>query len=332
MRLSTLTLALVTALAFGAPTAGPARAQGEFAPVLTVNGLAITGYELDQRIRFLKLLGATGDLPALAETALIEDRLRKSIAKSAGIEVSEAQLRGGLEEFAGRANLSVEQFIEAIAQGGVDPETFRDFVEAGLLWREIVRQKYRGVINVTGPDVDRALSVTAKRGAGPRVLLSEIVIPVRGGNDFVAQKAAVDLAKALSEGASFAESARALSAAPSREAGGQVGWMPLTNLPVGARAAVAALSVGQTSDPVEVPGGFAVFQLRGIDQGGPEVPAGSVTLDYLSLAVPSAADAAQAASSVATCDDLYSFARANPGTRLAHAETRAGAGPGGIAP
>ncbi|MFZ5709147.1 MAG: peptidylprolyl isomerase [Pseudomonadota bacterium] len=329
----TLLGALAGALA-GAPVAvapSPAIAQeGGFAPVITVNGLAITGYELEQRTRFIDVLGGTGDLAPLAETALIEDRLREDAARKAGISVAPETLRAGMEEFASRANLTVDKFVEAIGQGGVDAETFRDFVKAGLLWREVVRQRFRGAVDIVPAQIDRALSVTERRGAGPRVLVSEIVIPIRAGNTFAAGKTATDLSAALKQGASFAESARRYSAAPSRDAGGQIGWIPLSNLPPGLQQAVASLQPGQISEPLQVPGGIAIVQLRGIEQGSPEVQLARVRLDYLTLSLPQA-DAARMTAEVSTCADFYAFARSYPADRLSRQVQPAGAVPADIA-
>jgi peptidyl-prolyl cis-trans isomerase SurA len=331
MRHPILSLAAAAFLGLVAAAPLPAMAQeGAFAPVISVNGLAITGYELDQRARFIKLLGGTGDVAQLAETALIEDRLREHAAKGAGIKISAETVTSGMEEFASRANLTTDQFLQALAQGGVDPETFRSFVSAGILWREVVRARFRGKIPVPSTDVDRALSTTSGRGAGPRVLLSEIVIPVRAGNDIAAAKTADDLVKALGEGTSFADAARMHSAAPSRDAGGQVGWVPLTNLPPGVLQAVAQLRPGQTSAPLAVPGGIAIFQLRGIEQGSPEVPGGAIDVDYATLPLASAGDAAKATAS-RTCDALFAFARSYKGGQLTHRVEAAGAVPAGIA-
>ena len=45
-------------------------AQNLFAPAITVNGDAITGYELEQRARLLQILNAPGDTAELARDGL----------------------------------------------------------------------------------------------------------------------------------------------------------------------------------------------------------------------------------------------------------------------
>lgn len=62
----------------------PALAQS-FSPAIKVNDRVITEYELDQRMRMLRLFRTPGDIPAQAEEQLIDDRLRLQAAAELGI-------------------------------------------------------------------------------------------------------------------------------------------------------------------------------------------------------------------------------------------------------
>ncbi len=293
-----------------------AAAQGLFSPVLTVNGRPVSGFELEQRKLFLQVIRAPGDLDAQAETALIEDRLRQDAAKRAGIKLTAEQVKAGLDEFAGRANLTTEQFLAAIAQGGVQPETFRDFVSAGLVWREVVRAKFAGGVRISEAEIDRALTLTSQRGAGVRVLLSELVIPGSGGNLLAARDKAVALAAEIRSEADFARAARANSAAPSRDAGGKLGWIPLSNLPASVRPLILQLRPGQITPPIPVGNGIALFQLRALDQGG-DIKASNITVDYAQfLLAGGPEEGARLRGQVDTCDDLYPISRKLPADRL----------------
>ncbi|MGA1269198.1 MAG: SurA N-terminal domain-containing protein, partial [Gemmobacter sp.] len=140
-------LAVLVALAAGL-FAPQVRAQvNPFEPVVVVNGSPVTAYEFFQRRQFLRALGIQGDLDRQAESALIDEKLQLAEAARLGIGVSEADLQGGMTEFAARANLSAEDFIAAIGQAGVAPETFRDFVRVGLAWRQVVRARFGAQAN-----------------------------------------------------------------------------------------------------------------------------------------------------------------------------------------
>ncbi len=315
------TLLSLTLAAFAALSAPVAAQSGRFAPVVTVNEAVITEYELDQRIRFLEILRAPGDIEEEARKGLIEDRLRLQAAKAADISVTEAQVDAGMAEFASRANLDTEQFVEAIGEGGVARETFRDFVRAGIVWREVVRARFLPRISITEAEIDRALSVAAQRGSGAQVLLSEIILPLAPVTAADTRDLAAELAGSIRSEGDFARAARAHSAAPSRERGGQLGWMPITNLPAQLRPVIASLGNGQVSPPLPLGNAIGIFRMRGLQQAGGIAPQ-NITVDYAQYLIPGGrspealAEAARVRGEVDTCDDLYRVARGRPAELL----------------
>lgn len=307
-------LATIAAAIAAAAQAGP------FSPAITVNDSVITEYELDQRVRFLTLLGAPGDVRALAERDLINDRLRMQAARELGITLNEQQIRVGMEEFASRVNLTPEQFIEAIGQGGVAPETFRDFVQAGLVWRDVVRARFLPRVSISDSEIDRAMSLPAQRGAGPRVLLSEIILPVTAANQADQRDLALQLAGQIRTESQFAEAARSYSAAPSRENGGRIGWIPLTNLPPQVRQVILQMRNGQVSPPIPVGNAIAIFRLRGI-QNADKIAPGAISVEYAQVLLPADREPGRIAGAVDTCDDLYRVLPAESVTRQTVAQT-----------
>lgn len=300
--------AVALAAALAAP--GTSAAQSDFSTVITVNGVPISAWELDQRVRFLTVLRAPGDIPAEAQKSLIEDRLRLVEARRLGLEATEEEIAAGMTEFAARANLSSEEFVAALNEAGIDYETFRDFVIAGVSWRKVVSERFRGTFTVSQAEVERAIAPESGRGSGARVLVSEIVIPAEGGDMLSARREATLIATELGEGRlSFAEAARRHSGSPSRENGGALGWMPATNLPPGVRAQLSGLGPGAITQPVAVPGGVAIFQIRGLDAEGTDKPTG-IRVEYARLSLSGPDDVARLAARVRTCDDLHTFARA----------------------
>lgn len=297
-----------------------AQGSGPFAPRLIVNNEAITNYELEQRIRFIRLLGNPPDAETLALEGLIEDRLRDGEAKRLGLTVSEEELADGMADFAGRANLPVDEFIAAIGQAGVAPETFRDFVKSGLVWRKAVRARFGPRAQVTEAEIDRAVANASGSGGAPgaQVLLSEIVLRA----DTLEYRAeAMDIAERLartvrSEGA-FAAAARQYSAADSAAQGGRMSWMPLSRLPAPIATQILTLGPGEVTDPVELPNAVVLFQLRAIREAGAAAPK-TVSVEYARFFIPggSMADALKVRGQVDTCDDLYGVAKGLPEDRL----------------
>jgi peptidyl-prolyl cis-trans isomerase SurA len=304
-------------LALAAPVV-PAAAQGLFGPRILVNGQAITGFEFEQRARMLQLFGAAGDIQDQARTGLIEDRLRRGAALSLGLAVTEDQVRAGMEEFAGRANLSAEEFVSILNRAGVETETFRDFVVAGLLWREVVRARFLSRAEITEAEIDRAIGQT-QGGTAVRVLLSEIVLPAPPGAEAAARALARRIRADARGEAAFAAAAQRESSAPSAAAGGALDWRPVGALPPAVAAAVLSLSPGQVTEPIEVEGGIAIFLLRGLEQTATGAAAPMI-VEYAQFLIPEGpnapAEAARVRNAVDTCDDLYGVARGLPPERL----------------
>ncbi|WP_376872578.1 peptidylprolyl isomerase [Albirhodobacter sp. R86504] len=306
--------------------ARPAAAQSNpFAPVISVNGLGITRFEIDQRAKMVSLLGRSPDPVAEAESDLIDDRLRMSAAKSAGIEVSREAVTQGMAEFAGRANMTAEQFLAAIGAEGVEPQTFRDFVEAGIAWREVIRAKYAGKVNISETEAAFASAPEAERGKGTRLLMQEFIIPTPPGREAEAAAIAERVSAADSE-ASFGALAREYSATASRDAGGRLPWKAINDVPPSLRAVMLGLTPGSNTEPLNIPNAIAVFRLRGIDEEGPQ-EADEQILDYAEYLIPSIdTEAGQIAlarvqANAQTCDDLYAFNKGQDAALLTR-ETR----------
>ena len=303
-----LSLAMLAAQASAAQDGSP------FAPRLTVNGQTVTNFEFEQRVLFLRALRAPGDLEKEAMDGLLRDRLAAQAAEDADISVTAEQVTAGLTEFAARANLTPEQFTEALAEEGVAPETFRDFVSNGLLWREVVRSKFAQQVKISEAQVDRALAENAKT---PRVqiLLSELILPVQGDEvgEVVAQARDIR-AQVGSEGA-FAAAARQYSAAPTADRGGRLDWLPISNLPPAIVQQVLTLSPGEVSDPIVVPQAVVLFQLNGVSDVESAMPA-RVEVEYARFALPADMDPATIRAQADDCGDLYPLARDLPAEAL----------------
>ncbi len=154
----------------------PAMAQNLFAPVIKVNDAVITEYEIQQRVRFLQVLNAPGATRDCVAEALIDERLRAQAVADAGLELTPEGIEESLTEFAGRAELTKDEFIAALAGAGVAEESFRDFVINGIGWRELIRARFGARVEISEAEIDRALSATGGT-SGIRVLVSEIIIP-----------------------------------------------------------------------------------------------------------------------------------------------------------
>lgn len=309
--------ALLVLFAIAAGTfSGAAQAQqNPFEAVIKVNDLAITRYEVAQRARMLQLFRAPGDPRKLAREQLIEDRLKLDAATNAGFVLEDEQLVAGMEEFAGRANLSAEEMITSLGQAGVDESSFRDFVRAGMTWREFSRARFAPQINVDEEDIARA-RLSFGNQTSVRVLLSEIIMPLGNGDPQAIQDRANQISQYTTE-AEFAAAARRYSATESAGRGGRMEWVAINDLPEGLRPVVLGLAPGEVSDPLPLQGAIALFQLRDIEET--DQPAREYEeIEYAAYYIDGGrteqalARAARIDADTDTCDDLYGIAHGQP--------------------
>lgn len=294
-------LALAAAL-----TAAPAPilAQNPFEPVVYVNNAAITRYEVGQRQRFMQVLGAPNTTEAEAQKALVDDRLRSFAARQLGIVPTEEGLQNGLEEFASRAGLSAAEFTAALERAGVEPQAYRDFVTAGLVWRSVIRERVVPRIKVSDAEVDQELRKQVETPILSRVLISELIIPAPPGQEQQAMNLARQIAGSNLSSDQFEAAARQYSAAESARAGGRLAWVNIDNLPPALRPIITALQPGQTTQPLTVEGAVVLFHLRD-SQGTLRPGATEQVIDYAVLRLATAAEAATLAARTRSCDDLY---------------------------
>lgn len=294
-----------------AVSSGAATAQGQFSPAVIVNDSAVTSYEIDQRARLLTLFRTPGASAAMAQDQLIEDRLKQEEMDRVGLEISEEGLQSALEEFAARANLSLDQFYTVLSQSGVAPETLRDFVEIGVTWRDYIRTRYSRQVTITDTEIDRFINQSSGGTDGIEVLLSEIIIAAPPPQAAAALATAESIAQTRSTDV-FSSEARRVSALPSRSNGGRLGWLPITNYPPQLRDVILALGTGEVTAPIPIQNGIALFQMRGVREV-PTAPQAPTQIEYAAYYIAGGQDAARAvADQVDTCDDLYGVAQGQP--------------------
>ena len=287
-----------------------AQANNLFAPAITVNDKSITNYEISQRETLLKALKAPGNPVEVARKQLIEDRLKLSVAEDLDVLPTEEEILAGMDEFSARARLDRIAFLQELSRIGIDEQSFRDFIIAGIAWRNAIQSKFGARSRVSEIQLERTVNATAS-GGGLRILLTEIILPALPGQEDAAHKLAKKLSKITSHKA-FSDAARKYSVAPTRTTGGRVKWQNFDQLPPVLKPLIFGLAPGDVTDPLPIPNGLAIFQLRAIEET--EFTRGRAeTIDYLTYEFPSNAidimDKLQY--ETAHCDDVYGLVSEN---------------------
>ncbi|GMG82303.1 hypothetical protein LNKW23_15160 [Paralimibaculum aggregatum] len=267
---------LLAAAAIAAVCFGGAAAQTPFRPVATVNSAVITAYDVDQRARIISTLGAGGanqeELANLALDQLIDDRLKIQAAKDAGLEPTREVVELGVAEVAQQLRLEPEAFVSRLKAAGVTDQAIEDLVSGQMLWREVVRARFRGRIELGEAEIDAEIALSAQSGA-EAFRIQEIGLPFRdqGRTEAETRALADRLWRELNAGGDFAAAVARYSRAPSADRGGEVGWVSAREVPAGLAAVFAQLPDGGVTPPQPVQGGLSILRVtaRRGSGGGP---------------------------------------------------------------
>ncbi len=281
-------------------------ASDKFSAVIQVDEMIITQYEIDQRARFFKLLNFPGNHENEAKKSLIDDRLKMRAAEQLGIKIQGERLEFEMQTFANRANLTIDEFATRLKKQGVDRRTWEMYMQIPILWFKAVNKKFASEIsqNVSKDGTSSELLT----GSELQVLLTEIIIPVQSGFEEEALQAAEKLRK-INSLEKFSEAAYKYSAAPTRSTGGKVKWQNLSDLPFIVKPLVAGLAIGEVTEPLPLPGGIAIFQLRNLRESKFKEKKIKF-IDYLEFTFAKDPKIKKALiRDILVCDDLYSFSK-----------------------
>lgn len=308
---TTLTSIAALSCVIGLAISTPATAGGLFSAAIRVNESVITNFELQQRQRFLEVLKFPGNPAQLAREQLIEERLKQAEAKRLGIRVPDEALQQSLSEYAGRANLTPEEFIAELAKAGVDKSTLFDFLSSAIAWGEVVRVRFGPQSAISEEQVERSVKAETS-GTSLEVSLTEIIMAVEPGFEEEVQAKAEELSKITST-AQFSQAARDFSDAPTAELGGKITWQKLDELPPILQPLIFGLAPGDVTDPLPLPNAVALFQLREIRETAYRQPvAGAIDFAVYQFPTTDTGSLASLRADLVHCDDLYAWAKGNP--------------------
>ena len=240
------------------------KAQANFllAAKIQVNNSVITQFELDQRAKFLGALKFTGNHSELAQTQLIEERLKQSEAQKLNISASDFEIEDALKRFASRANLTLKEFNKELKRLEIYPDTFRSYVETEVIWQKLVNKKFGAQSSVSNLQLKRAKGIS-KFEDTIQVLLTEIIIPF-SKDDRSEKENLANLLKQIKSTEEFSNAAQKYSKAPTAAVGGRVKWQNFDRLPGIIKPLILGLSPGQVTEPIMLTKAIALFQLRDI--------------------------------------------------------------------
>lgn len=132
------------------------KGAGSSIPVL-VNDVPITAYDIDQRIRLMRLGGAKATKES-AQSDLIDETLEGLEAQRAGINVPQAQIDAAFANIASHLKMTPATLTQALGSQGIAAATLKKRLSAQIAWTQLVQMRTQQKAKVTSEDVNTIVS------------------------------------------------------------------------------------------------------------------------------------------------------------------------------
>jgi peptidyl-prolyl cis-trans isomerase SurA len=196
---------------------------------------------------------------------VVAERLVEAEVKTLGIDVTEAQIDGAIEDVKKRNNLSSETLKNALASEGLDMKAYRDRLRKDFENHLLIVSKVQNRVKVTDDDVVGYYQSHPKEFAGDdqvKLRLILLAVPAGAGADEEARAKAsgeVVLAR-LATGEDFSDLAKQVSQGPGAASGGDLGWVKKGTMPIDLERVAFALTPGQNSGLVRAKTGWIILR------------------------------------------------------------------------
>jgi peptidyl-prolyl cis-trans isomerase SurA len=291
LRLATLAAGLAAAACFLPASTALAQAlastTGQTVDTVAaiVNDDVITQRELDERVELIarRLTQQNAPVPPMDQlrsqvlNQMVLERVQLERAKEDGIAVDDAAVQVTLQRLAQTNNMSVEIYRARLEAQGVPWSVFTRDARTELTLSKLREKEVDSKVTVT--DAEVANYIASQRGPnakGQQDLRMEhlfLKAPLNASETDIeaAQKKAQGLLQQAKGGANFEKLAKANSQAADASKGGDLGFLPPSQLPAEFASAASSLRPGQVNpDVIRTNDGFEIVRLveRRSGQGG----------------------------------------------------------------
>ena len=150
---------------------------------LTVNGQAITSYDIQKRAAFLKIQGTKGGTQA-ATDEMIDQTIKLQAGASAGIRVGQSEVDAAFGRFAASNKMNPKQMSDVLNQVGVTPKHFKDYIRAQMVWGQVQQLQQRSSSGSAVSMQDIVAKMLATGGSKPtstEYILQQVIFVVPAG-------------------------------------------------------------------------------------------------------------------------------------------------------
>jgi peptidyl-prolyl cis-trans isomerase SurA len=149
-----------------------------------VNGTAVTNFDIQHRVAFLKLQRKKGNLPKLAADEMVDQTLRQAEIRRLGIRVSDDAVNKAYANFAKNNKMSPKQLDGIMQQSGVTSQHFKDYIRTQMGWNQALSSRYKsqGGIISEQEAVRKMLERGGSKPTATEYTLQQVIFVVPAGD------------------------------------------------------------------------------------------------------------------------------------------------------
>jgi peptidyl-prolyl cis-trans isomerase SurA len=262
--------------------------------LVKVNGDIITRRQLDERVR--SMLAQRQGRPLAGDEVRADEALRQQAealtpraisdaidellvlqrARELDFDVGDDDVDRVIARMRLDNNITSDAaFGDLLREQGIQSDALRESIANQILIEQVRQDVFRRVTVSQREAEEHYRAHVGEFAAGPAVVFRELLVALppleeTEGSAVVAQeydRGVIKFVRArdrITAGEDFAEVARTMSDAPSRESGGAVGPIDPRALPEAVRSRLAALTVGAVSAPVRTAEGYRLLKLENV--------------------------------------------------------------------
>lgn len=244
--------------------------------VAVVNDDVILDSELDEQVKVVRAQITASGRQTPGEDVLRRQVLERMIvrevqlqrARDTGIEANDARVNGAIANIASQNQQTPERFLQALADQGISPATFREGLAGDLMIERLQQRDVGRRVNVSEREIE---SLLEEGSDNTQYRLQQILISVpenAPSEEVQRQRAEAErVRQALVDGADFETIAASESDGQQALEGGDLGWRSRNEIPSMFAELVPQLEEGQISEIIRSPSGFHVLRLAGVRGG-----------------------------------------------------------------
>ncbi len=232
-----------------------------------VNNQIITSYDILEEIKYLKLLNIElenfneNKIYDVAKNSIIKQKIKEYKLKTfyKKIELEDSFLKQFLLNYFAKFNLnSIAEINQLLNKNDLKLDYIKKKVTIQLMWNEFIFKKFSKNIKIDKELIKLEIS---KKKFQKEFLISEIVFSANSKSELNKK---LNLIKNEINKNNFISAAIIHSESDSSINGGKIGWIKESSLSDQIKNNIKNIVVGETTNPIQLPGGFIILKVEDI--------------------------------------------------------------------